>query len=116
MKKVQLGQSPMMATRIAYGAWRIPGSWEPEKVTPEGKKRGRNALLTAFANGINLFDLADIYCAGVAEEIFGQVLREVPEVRGRILIATKCGIRRADDPDPGVPYRYDFSRDYIIKS
>jgi predicted oxidoreductase len=35
-------------------------------------------------------------------------------MRDKIVIATKCGIRRRDDPAPGVPARGDFSADYIV--
>jgi predicted oxidoreductase len=51
----------------------------------------------------------------VAEEIFGEVLREVPGMRERVLIASKCGIRFAGHP-AGTPYRYDFSEEHILQS
>ncbi len=65
--------------------------------------------------GYTLFDLADIYGGGRCERIFGEALRESPGLRDRVLIASKCGIRRADEP-PGTPVRYDFGRDHIIRS
>src|SRR5581483_8399606 len=55
------------------------------------------------------------YCHGRAESAFGEVLRENPKLRKKILVATKCGIRMADEP-PGAPQRYDFSAEHIIRS
>jgi len=37
-------------------------------------------------------------------------------MRERVVIATKCGIRKPGEPKPGSPYRYDFSADYILRS
>ena len=36
--------------------------------------------------------------------------------QAELLIATKCGIRRADEPSPGAPFRYDFSAAHIVRS
>jgi predicted oxidoreductase len=116
MKKVTLGKSSLVASRLAYGCWRIAGTWDPAAVTPDAIDRGREAVLAAYDAGYTLFDHADIYCDGVSETIFGQVLRKVPGMRARILIATKCAIRKAGDPGPDAPFRYDFSAKHILKS
>ncbi len=72
-------------------------------------------MLAAYEAGFTLFDHADVYCDGVAEEIFGRALRKVEGMRERIIIANKCGIRMANEL-AGAPYRYDFSADYIVDS
>ena len=36
MQTIQLGGSSLTASRLAYGCWRIAGTWEAAKVTPEG--------------------------------------------------------------------------------
>jgi predicted oxidoreductase len=46
----------------------------------------------ALEAGITLFDHADIYGDGEAEALFGRVLQEAPELRDRIVLATKGGI------------------------
>jgi len=109
MKSIALGTSTLTGSRLAYGCWRIAA-------TDGSASRGRQAVLTAYETGYTLFDHADIYCGGEAEKLFGQVLAEVSGMRERIVIATKCGIRKPGDPDPEAPYRYDFSADYIIRS
>ena len=116
MKVIPLGTSSLACSRLAYGCWRIAGSWDPSEVTAASKANGRQAVLAAFEAGYTLFDLADIYCGGEAETLFGQVLKEVPGLRRGALIASKCGIRKAGEPKPGSPYRYDFSADHIIHS
>jgi predicted oxidoreductase len=49
-----------------------------------------------------------------AEQVFGQVLKERPELREQLFIQTKCGIRFADED--GNPARYDFSKEWILSS
>lgn len=116
MQAIKLGTSQLIASRLAYGCWRIAGSWNPAEVTPDLEAAGRRAVLTAYEAGYTLFDHADIYCRGRAEEIFARVLREVSEMRRRVLVATKCGIRPAGTPTADTPARWDFSGDYLVSA
>ena len=115
MNTIRLGRSELISSRLAYGCWRIAGSWNPSEVTPKSEAAGRKAVIAAYEAGYTLFDHADIYCDGVAERIFGGVLKEVSGMRERVLIATKCGIRKAGEP-AGAPFRYDFSAEHILRS
>jgi predicted oxidoreductase len=115
MQTIQIGRSTLRSTRLAYGCWRLAGTCNPAEVTPEREATGRRAVLAAYEAGYTLFDHADIYCDGVAERLFGQVLKEVPGMRERVIIASKCGIRKRGVPKPESPGRYDFSADYIIR-
>ncbi len=63
-------------------------------------------ILTAVENDIKLFDHADIYGSRKCEEIFGEVLKRNPNLRNKIIIQSKCGIKKG---------YYDLSKDYIIK-
>ena len=114
MKLVPL--SSLKVSRLAYGCWRIAGTWDPAKVTPAAQAAGRKAILAAYDAGFTLFDQADIYCHGETEKILGQVLKANRSLRKDIVIATKCGIRMPGTPVKDAPYRYDFSADYIIRS
>ena len=78
MKQVLLGKSSLRASQLAYGCWRIAGTWNPADVTPAFEADGRRAVMAAYDSGYTLFVHADIYCHGRAEIVFGQVLREVP--------------------------------------
>lgn len=115
MQSIRLGESQLICSRMAYGCWRIAGR-EGAEFTPERELHGRQAVVAAFENGFTLFDHADIYSDGMGETIFGKVLKEIPELRGRAVIASKCGIRRSGPAESHIPYRYDSSYDHIIKS
>jgi predicted oxidoreductase len=115
MQTTRFGKSSLTSSRLSYGCWRLAGTWNPREVTPETEAAGRRALCAAVEAGYTTFDHADIYCRGACERIFGQVLRENPGWRERMVIVTKCGIRSPDDP-PGAPYRYDFSSQHIVSS
>ncbi len=106
----------MLTTRLAYGCWRLAGTWNKTEVTPAREEEGRKAVIAAYEAGYRLFDNADIYCGGMAESIFGQALKEVNGMRSQILVETKCGIRFAGDPNAKSPHRYDFSAKHIIGS
>lgn len=116
MKTMQIGKSALTGSRLAYGCWRIAGSWNPAEVTAGSVAAGKQAVRTAYENGYTVFDLADIYCHGRCEELFGDVLREVGGMREQIIVATKCGIRRAGTPTPDAPSRWDFSGEYIVRA
>ena len=95
-----LGRSPLRAFPLAYGCWRFAGA---------DRRTARATIDAALEVGINLFDHADIYGGdGAAEELFGQALAEVPALRERMLIATKCGVV------VGVPY--DASRAHMLRA
>ena len=115
MQSVRLANSELVCSRMGYGCWRIAG-WEGSECTPERELHGHQAVVAAFENGFTLFDHDDIYSDGMGEVIFGKVLKEIPEFRGRAIIASKCGIRRAGKPDAHAPYRYDFSYEHIVSS
>jgi predicted oxidoreductase len=116
MQTLSFGNTPLKTSRLAYGCWRVAGSWEPDKVTAESRKAGRHAIAAAYDAGYTLFDTANIYCGGETEQILGAVLRDTPGMRGKIVIVTKCGVRFSGDPDPKAPSRYDFSAAHILQS
>lgn len=113
MQTIPLGTSFLNVSRLCYGCWRIVG-WSPNEITPSLEESARRAIITAYESGYTFFDHADIYCWGFAEQVFGKVLKEVSGMRDRVVIATKCGIRRKGDPTPAMPARWDFSASYIV--
>src|SRR5438874_11863079 len=72
MKSIPIGTSDLSSTRLAYGCFRIAGTWDAAAVTPKDEVAGRAAVKAAYEAGYTSFDHADIYTAGVAERIFGQ--------------------------------------------
>ena len=113
MKEVRIGKSTLRVSRLAFGCWRIAGTWEARKVNAKARESGLKAILAAYETGYTLFDLADIYCEGISEELFGLALKQSKSLKKSAVIATKCGIRI---PEAGETYRYDLSANYIIQS
>lgn len=103
-------------SRIAYGCMNIGGSWDGNPMTADQKAKATAAVMTAYDQGITFFDHADIYSRGKSEQVFGEILQQLPAMREKIVLQTKCGIRRKDDPQLGDPGRYDFSYEHIISS
>jgi len=64
-----------------------------------------------LANGVNYFDHADVYSAGKCESVFGAALSRNKSLREKIVLQTKCGIRRGD-----FGTYFDFSHDHILGS
>lgn len=116
METIPLGVSSLVSSRLAYGCWRVAGTWDPAEVTDESRAAGRKAIITAFESGYTLFDNADIYCRGEAEKLLGETLKEVTGMREKVVIVTKGGIRPGGDPVPNAPGRYDFSASYVISA
>ena len=110
MQTLTLGSSSLTATRLAYGCWRLAGSEGGPRLDDSD---GMTAVRAAYDAGYTLFDNADIYGRGECERIFGNVLRETPGMRKRIVLATKCGIC---PPWDGRTHCYDSSSAYLIAS
>ncbi len=67
--------------------------------------------------GVTTFDHADIYGDYTTEAAFGAVLKAQPELRDRMEIITKCGIRRVCEQRPEHKIKsYDSTAEHIIDS
>lgn len=86
------------------------------------REKGKVAIRSAIAQGYTQFDHADIYADGECEKLFGEILHEVlcddPSMREKLILTSKCGIRRRHERSSHVlsPKHYDFSADYLMKS
>lgn len=101
------------ASRLVYGCMGLGGSWDGSELESHHLAQAHAVVDAALEIGINYFDHADIYTLGKAEQVFGRVLAERPELRQQIILQTKCAIRFADEQWCG---RYDWSADYIRES
>ena len=111
METITLGKSQLESSRLVYGCMRIAGDG-----SREAEEKGKRAIRAALDAGYTQFDHADVYGGGRCEELFGEVLRESPGLRNKIVVTTKCGIRMAGDPSDTSPARYDFSARHITSS
>lgn len=101
MRYITLGQDDKELSEIVLGMMRIKD---------KSVKEVEELVETALSVGINAFDLADIYGRGRCEELLGLVLKNRPDLREKMWIQSKCGIRIEEFTC------FDFSKDYIIKS
>jgi voltage-dependent potassium channel beta subunit len=81
MKYRPLGRSGLQVSEVSLGSWLTLGSSVDRETTHELVHR-------AYDLGINLFDTADVYASGQAEEVLGQALRAIP--RRYLVIASKA--------------------------
>ncbi len=107
--------TPARVSRIAYGCMGIGGDWSAAPLSDQTRKQAMACVRAALDEGINFFDHADIYGRSKAEEAFSGIWKERPGLRPTILVQSKCGIRFEDDPK-GTPFRYDFSKEHILRS
>ena len=113
MNMMPLERRNISDSRLALGCMGFGGAWDSSPITDEHVLEAERALDAALEAGITFFDHADIYTRGKAEKVFGQILRSKPNLRDRIVLQSKCGIRFAEDSVPG---RYDFSKNHILAS
>lgn len=116
MRTYRIPRTDLDVSRIAYGCMNIGGEWDKTPLGAAERLGASRAVHAAVEHGITLFDHADIYCGGKSEEAFGEILRSSPALRGSIVLQSKCGIRKAGDPEPGSPGRYDFSAAHIVSA
>ncbi|MFF3249293.1 aldo/keto reductase family oxidoreductase [Streptomyces sp. NPDC002870] len=98
--------------RLLYGCMGLGGSWDTEPYGAQEIAQAEAVIEAALDCGITTFDHADIYRHGKAEAVFGEVLARAPQLRERIVVQTKCGIRLAKGDRPGV---YDLRGENIIR-
>lgn len=97
-------------SRMAMGFWRLK-EWN---LSP-------SALLdfveTLLDWGITTFDHADIYGDYSCELLFGEVLKQKPELRQQMQLVSKCGILLPSEKFPGRKINfYDTGYDHIMES
>lgn len=98
-----------MKTISTLGNWEIPAiAIGCMRIANLEDKVLDELIDTAIEVGANFFDHADIYGrGGGCEEAFGRRLKARPELREKMILQSKCGIRRTF---------YDFSKEHILFS
>lgn len=98
MKTIQIANCDLNASEISLGCMRISELTNQEI---------SELIHTAFDEGINFFDHADIYGGGKSEAKFSEALDMNPQLREKMIIQTKCGIRKGS---------FDFSKEHILEA
>jgi hypothetical protein len=91
VRQVRLGQTNLQVSAIALGTWAFGGEWGATDL-----QESKDSIQYALELGINLFDTAQGYGFGIAEQLLGAALRERTS-REDVVIATKDGLRMDGD-------------------
>ena len=89
MQYRRLGNAGMKVSAVSLGGWINYGEGKVARET------AREVVVKAYEEGVNFFDLADIYGNGGAEEQMGAILREFP--RHTLVVSTKVFWPMSDD-------------------
>lgn len=109
MKKVKLAES-LEISPLVHGHWRLL-DW---KLTDQALLKLTQQLIEL---GITTFDHADIYGNYSCEKLFGNALSLQKELRNKIQLITKCGIKLISDKYPSRQIgHYDYSFEHITSS
>ena len=103
----KLGKTGWKVSEIGLGTWQVGGGWG-KAFDP---KKAEEILHTAFDQGINFVDTADVYDGGLSEAAVGRAVRERSE---KIYVATKCG--RRIQPHFAEGYTVERLRRYVEDS
>ena len=98
MKYIKVPNTDMNASEISLGCMRISDMTNQEVST---------LIHTALDEGINFFDHADVYGGGKSEEKFSESLDMNASMREKMILQTKCGIRKGS---------FDFSKEHILEA
>ena len=86
MDYLPLGRSGLRVSRICLGTFGFGDpAWQPWVLDED---RARPIIRRALQLGVNFFDTADMYSAGVSERVLGRVLREHAR-REEVVVCTK---------------------------
>lgn len=101
MRYIKFGERQKEVSEVVLGLMRI------SEMTVD---QVEDLIESALAVGINAFDIADCYGHGKCEQILGEVLERRPDLREKMWIQSKCGIRMEE-----FTY-FDFSKEHILEA
>ena len=104
LKTYTVPHTDLVVTRLAYGNAMIG----LDSNSPDFIAQTVPVIWAAYEQGITFFDTADVYGQGKSELALGQVLKDIPGSRRRLVIQSKCSIRES-----GV---IDSSREHITSA
>ncbi len=107
MEFIPLGRTGLKVSRLCLGCMTYGSSrWRPWVLDEEASLP---FYRRAWEAGINFFDTADMYSAGVSEEVLGRALRTLAIPREQVVVATKLFYQTG----PG-PNERGLSRKHIV--
>ena len=101
----RLGKSGLQVSVLSFGSWVTFGK-QIEDGTAE------RLMATAYDNGINFFDNAEIYARGKSEEVMGEILKKMNWPRSSWLVSSKVFWGYEDDK----PNQKGLSRKHVMEA
>ncbi|WP_246938767.1 aldo/keto reductase [Bacillus pinisoli] len=98
MRTMKLGTSSLEVPVLSVGCMRL---------TSLNERDAEQYIQHALELGANFFDHADIYDSGKCEELFAKAIHMNDDVREKVILQSKCGIRKG---------MFDFSKEHILHS
>lgn len=98
----QMGDTGLKLSEISLGAWVTFGDQIREETAV-------NLIQTAYENGVNFFDNADVYANGQAEKVMGKAIADLP--REALVISSKVYWKTMQGPNGR-----GLSRKHIMES
>ncbi len=90
MEYRRLGRAGVRVSAISLGSWLT-------YVASVAEETARACVRRAYDLGVNLFDTANVYHRGAAEEVLGRALKDIP--RHTYVLATKAYWPMGDEPN-----------------
>jgi aryl-alcohol dehydrogenase-like predicted oxidoreductase len=113
MEQVRLGRSGLRVSRICLGMMTYGSpAWRPWVLD---EAAARPIVRRAAELGVNFYDTADMYSAGVSEEITGRLLKEIYSDRDDYVLATKVYFD-VSGPARRRPNRSGLSRKHVMSA
>ncbi len=107
MESRRLGRSGLRVPAFSFGTATFGGGTEFFKAWGSTDSNAAGRLIDlCLDHGVSMFDSADVYSKGLAEEILGQAIKGK---RNRLLISTKATFKMSDDPND-----FGSSRQHLI--
>lgn len=104
MEYRRLGKSGLQVSTLSFGSWITFGKQIGDTTADE-------LLTTAYDNGINFFDNAEIYARGKSEEVMGAILKAKNWERSSYIVSSKVYFGY----EQGKPNQTGLSRKHIIE-
>ena len=105
----RLGRSGLRVPALAFGTATFGGSNDFFKAWGSTDAGGAARLIdVCLDHGVSLFDTADVYSAGLAEQILGEAIKGK---RNRVLISTKTTFPMGDGPND-----FGSSRQHLLEA
>nr|WP_315250479.1 aldo/keto reductase [uncultured Duganella sp.] len=109
MNHKRLGKSGLRVPELSFGTATFGGGNDFFKAWGSTDAGGASRLIdVCLEHGVSMFDTADVYSDGLAEQILGEAIKGK---RNRLLISTKVTFPMGDGPND-----YGSSRQHIIEA